>query len=144
MFVDRTVSPTYVVDAARATRVVIERGLPSGLYHCVNSGLCTWWEFAEEAARVLGRRPRLVPDHAGRGAAARETAEILRAVEREACKPGRHDARLARRAAAFWSPAWTVAQFDSDRYRSNSSTKSATSRPTARQAVRPGDSMPAA
>jgi dTDP-4-dehydrorhamnose reductase len=61
VFVDRTVSPTFVVDAAAATRMVIERALPPGLYHCVNSGRCTWWEFAEEAARLLGLPARLIP-----------------------------------------------------------------------------------
>ena len=61
VFVDRTVSPTYVVDAAVATRAIVEGAVPSGLYHCVNSGRCTWWEFAEEAARLLGRPARLKP-----------------------------------------------------------------------------------
>ena len=61
VFVDRTVSPTYVVDAAAATRIIIERALPFGLYHCVNSGRCTWWELAEEAARLLDRPARLKP-----------------------------------------------------------------------------------
>ena len=61
VFVDRTVSPTYVVDAAAATRAIIERAVPSGLYHCVNSGHCTWWQLAEEAARVMGRPARLQP-----------------------------------------------------------------------------------
>ena len=61
VFADRTVSPTHVVDAAAATRAIIERALPSGVYHCVNSGHCTWLELAEEAARMLGRRPRLKP-----------------------------------------------------------------------------------
>src|SRR5262249_43393987 len=40
VFVDRTVSPTYVVDAARATRRLLEHGAAPGLYHCVNSGSC--------------------------------------------------------------------------------------------------------
>lgn len=53
-FVDRTVSPTFVIDAARATRELIEQEAEPGLYHCVNSGSCTWLEFAEEAARQLG------------------------------------------------------------------------------------------
>jgi dTDP-4-dehydrorhamnose reductase len=53
VFEDRTVSPTYIPDAARATRELLERALPSGLYHCVNSGFCTWLEFATEAARLL-------------------------------------------------------------------------------------------
>lgn len=62
VFEDRTVSPTYVVDAARATRQVVEsvrgggRGvvMTPGLYHCVNSGRCTWLELARELARQLG------------------------------------------------------------------------------------------
>ena len=59
VFEDRTVSPTYVLDAARATRTLVESGAPHGLYHCVNSGVCTWLEFAQEAARQLGVEPRL-------------------------------------------------------------------------------------
>jgi dTDP-4-dehydrorhamnose reductase len=60
-FEDRTVSPTYIIDAARATRVLLERRAPAGLYHCVNSDHCTWIEFARELARQLGVEPRLVP-----------------------------------------------------------------------------------
>jgi dTDP-4-dehydrorhamnose reductase len=59
VFEDRTISPTYIPDAARAVRHVIEHGPPAGLYHCVNSGRCTWVEFAEELARQLGVEPRL-------------------------------------------------------------------------------------
>src|SRR5262245_61828983 len=59
VFEDRTVSPTYVIDAARATRALIEGRAPAGLYHCVNSGCCTWLEFAREAARLLGVDGRL-------------------------------------------------------------------------------------
>jgi dTDP-4-dehydrorhamnose reductase len=54
VFVDRTVSPTYVIDAATATRQILERRAPTGLYHCVSSGWCTWADFAREAARLLG------------------------------------------------------------------------------------------
>ena len=62
VFEDRTVSPTYIMDAARATLQLVEldRAAP-GLYHCVNSGHCTWLEFAHELARQLGVEPRLVP-----------------------------------------------------------------------------------
>jgi dTDP-4-dehydrorhamnose reductase len=60
VFEDRTVSPTYVIDAARATRHVLERRPPAGLYHCVNTGHCTWLEFAQELARQLGTEPRLI------------------------------------------------------------------------------------
>jgi len=58
VFGDRTVSPTYVADASKATRLLLERGSAPGLYHCVNSGSATWREVAEEAARLLGVEPR--------------------------------------------------------------------------------------
>ena len=64
VFVDRTVTPTYIPDAARATRHLLETRAAPGLYHCVNSGLCTWFEFAQEMARQLGEpewEARLVP-----------------------------------------------------------------------------------
>ncbi len=61
VFTDRTVSPSYVHDVARATRSLIESAAAPGLYHCVNSGHGTWWEVAEEIARQVGVEPRLVP-----------------------------------------------------------------------------------
>jgi dTDP-4-dehydrorhamnose reductase len=61
VFEDRTVSPTYVVDAARATRHLVEHDAPVGLYHCVNSGHGTWHDVALELAGQLGVTPRLVP-----------------------------------------------------------------------------------
>jgi len=54
VFEDRTVSPTFVTDAAHATRRLLETESAPGLYHCVNSGRCTWLEFAETLARQLG------------------------------------------------------------------------------------------
>ncbi|HEV8346591.1 MAG TPA: dTDP-4-dehydrorhamnose reductase [Vicinamibacterales bacterium] len=61
VFVDRTITPTFVLDAARATRQLLQSPAPAGLYHCVNSGVCTWLEFAQELAHQLGIEPRLVP-----------------------------------------------------------------------------------
>jgi len=63
-FEDRTISPTYVIDAARATRQLVESSAPAGLYHCVNSGHCTWLELAQALAQQLGgaeMSSRLVP-----------------------------------------------------------------------------------
>jgi dTDP-4-dehydrorhamnose reductase len=60
-FTDRVVSPTYIIDAARATRQLIEGGAPYGLYHCVNSECCTWFDFACELARQLGVPPLVTP-----------------------------------------------------------------------------------
>jgi dTDP-4-dehydrorhamnose reductase len=61
VFVDRTVSPGYTADVARATRELLARGAPPGLYHCVNSGTATWVEIAEEAARLLDRPLTIKP-----------------------------------------------------------------------------------
>jgi dTDP-4-dehydrorhamnose reductase len=61
VFEDRTVSPTYIIDAAKATLQLVEQSAPPGLYHCVNAGHCTWLEFARELARQLNVEPRLVP-----------------------------------------------------------------------------------
>jgi len=61
VFEDRIVSPTYVIDAARATLWLLEHAAPPGLYHCVNSGHCTWLELARELADQLNESRRLVP-----------------------------------------------------------------------------------
>jgi dTDP-4-dehydrorhamnose reductase len=53
-FSDRTVSPSHVADIAKATRDVIERRSPSGVYHCVNTGMATWLEVAERLREWSG------------------------------------------------------------------------------------------
>ena len=55
VFVDRTVSPSYVVDVAEATHALVASGTASGLYHCVNAGACSWHDIATEIARLLGK-----------------------------------------------------------------------------------------
>jgi len=61
IFVDRTVTPAYVYDVAQATRALVGTGAATGLYHCVNSGACSWQDVALEIARLLGRDARLRP-----------------------------------------------------------------------------------
>lgn len=60
VFVDRVVSPAYVVDIASATRHLLASDAPAGVYHCVNAGHATWHDVAAEAARLLRVEPRLV------------------------------------------------------------------------------------
>jgi len=60
-FADRTVSPSYVVDVARATRALIESSAPFGLYHCVNSGYATWYGLAAAIARAAGVNTDIMP-----------------------------------------------------------------------------------
>ena len=61
VFVDRTVTPSYVVDVAEATVRLVEIGPPTGVYHCVNSGVTTWFDLAKELAAMLHRDVALVP-----------------------------------------------------------------------------------
>jgi dTDP-4-dehydrorhamnose reductase len=97
VFEDRTVTPTSVVDAARATRALVERGAAPGLYHCVNSGSCTWLELAREAARQLGLTPTLE--------IVRVADVVLRAARPKYCALS--NARLAR--AGVVMPSWQEA-----------------------------------
>ena len=53
-FTDRTVSPSHVADVARATRELVERQAPGGVYHCVNTGMATWLEVAERLREWSG------------------------------------------------------------------------------------------
>ena len=62
VFQDRVVSPSFVDDVVTATRCVLTRPAPSGVYHCVNSGFTTWLDLAREIERVVNvDASRLVP-----------------------------------------------------------------------------------
>jgi len=94
VFEDRTVTPSYVIDAAWATRRLIESRAAPGLYHCVNSGQCTWLEFAHELARQLGVEPRF--------AAVRMADVVLRAARPQFCALSNEKLR----AAGIEMPSW--------------------------------------
>ena len=48
---DQTVSPTYAGDLANAVSQVLQSDAPAGLYHAVDEGAVTWFDFATEALR---------------------------------------------------------------------------------------------
>ena len=52
-FVDGILSATYLPDVASATRMLLASRAPSGTYHCVNTGYCTWAELASAIATQL-------------------------------------------------------------------------------------------
>ena len=60
-FYDRKVSPAHVDDVAAATRRLVEKKAPSGIWHCVNSGFATWHELAIEIVRLLGSPSNVIP-----------------------------------------------------------------------------------
>jgi dTDP-4-dehydrorhamnose reductase len=94
VFIDRTVTPSYVVDVAAATLHLLESHSPHGLYHCVNSGVTTWFALAAETARLLGAAARLV---------AMPVADVpMRASRPKYCALA--NGKLA--AAGFAMPAW--------------------------------------
>ena len=86
-FTDRVVSPSYVVDVASATRAVLERKAPYGLYHCVNSGSATWFVLAREVAQLLRRKPRLVPVAVADVSSGRNVLSIARYPTRHSNRP---------------------------------------------------------
>jgi dTDP-4-dehydrorhamnose reductase len=57
---DQRCTPSYTADVADATVQLIARGA-TGLFHVVNSGDCTWYEFAAELFRLSGLKPDLTP-----------------------------------------------------------------------------------
>jgi len=94
VFVDRTVSPSYVVDVAEATWMLLTTRAPHGIYHAVNSGATTWHALAQEAARILGLQAELVP--------VRVADVPMRAKRPQYCALS--NARLA--SAGFVMPRW--------------------------------------
>ncbi len=57
---DERGSPTYAPDLARFTRELIINKTPYGIYHGANSGSCSWYEWAEEIFKHIGKSPKLI------------------------------------------------------------------------------------
>jgi dTDP-4-dehydrorhamnose reductase len=51
---DRIGSPTYSADLAEAIYCAIEEDIPSGIYHMVNRGAVSWWEFCSHMLEAAG------------------------------------------------------------------------------------------
>lgn len=63
---DQVVSPTYTVDLAKAVLKLIEHPqLVPGIYHLVNEGECTWFEFTEVIYESMGLNINLRPVNRG-------------------------------------------------------------------------------
>jgi len=62
---DQTVSPTYAFDAAQAIKEILEKKLPFGIYHVVNAGHCTWYDFAKEIAKQIKSKTSMLPCASG-------------------------------------------------------------------------------
>lgn len=58
---DQTMSPTGAEDVARVMVRMLRDGCPPGLYHVVNAGSATWFEFAREIVRRAGVEAEVAP-----------------------------------------------------------------------------------
>ncbi|MFH1226330.1 MAG: dTDP-4-dehydrorhamnose reductase [Planctomycetota bacterium] len=54
-------SPTYTYDAALKIKEMLKADMPSGIYHLTNSGSCSWYEFAQEIAKLAGLKAKIEP-----------------------------------------------------------------------------------
>jgi dTDP-4-dehydrorhamnose reductase len=57
---DQWVSPTYSVDLGRAIGLLM-RASAQGIFHVVNSGACTWYQFACRIVQWTGSRSTVTP-----------------------------------------------------------------------------------
>ena len=65
---EQVVAPTSTEDLSRAVfALVAHPWLTPGIYHLVNEGACSWYEFTREIVRVIGAQVEVVPvDRGGR------------------------------------------------------------------------------
>ena len=62
---DQTMSPTATADVARILLRMLVDGCEPGLYHVVNGGSATWFEFAREIIRLAGVEAAVTPCSSG-------------------------------------------------------------------------------
>jgi dTDP-4-dehydrorhamnose reductase len=58
---DQFGSPTYAKDLAERVREMIEEDRESGIYHVVNSEVCSWYDFARKIFEMSGLQPSIKP-----------------------------------------------------------------------------------
>ncbi|NHI94815.1 MAG: dTDP-4-dehydrorhamnose reductase [Candidatus Lokiarchaeota archaeon] len=59
---DQTISPTYTGDLSKAILKLISHPSKSnGIYHLINEGSCTWYEFTKEIFQIMNIYIELIP-----------------------------------------------------------------------------------
>jgi dTDP-4-dehydrorhamnose reductase len=66
---DQVVSPTYTGDLSKAVLRLIEHpGFAPGIFHLVNEGKCSWFEFTKAIYDIMGMSVKVRPvDRSGKG-----------------------------------------------------------------------------
>lgn len=63
---DQTMSPTATADVAPVVMRMLAEGCAPGIYHVVNSGTATWFDFAQEIIRRAAIRATIAPCATGK------------------------------------------------------------------------------
>jgi dTDP-4-dehydrorhamnose reductase len=59
---EQIVSPTYTEDLSLATLSLIEsHKLECGIFHLINEGVCSWYDFTKVVYEIMGLRAELIP-----------------------------------------------------------------------------------
>lgn len=58
---DMSITPTYTKNAAEMIKKILNEKLPTGVYHCSNSGHCSWYDFAKSIFTLVGLDADLYP-----------------------------------------------------------------------------------
>ena len=58
---EQVIAPTSTDDLSRAVLALLEKSPQPGIYHLVNEGSCSWYEFTREIVRLAGGKSEVVP-----------------------------------------------------------------------------------
>jgi dTDP-4-dehydrorhamnose reductase len=74
---DQVFAPTAARDMAARILLLLERGVPSGIYHVANAGFCSWFELARKTFELAGIQAQLSPRPSGEGPVRRPKCSVL-------------------------------------------------------------------
>lgn len=100
---DQHGQPTWTVDVADLLVRLLSAGVPGGTYHATSSGWTSWYEFAMEVVRAVGRDPDMVEPT--------DSASFVRPAPRPAWSVLAHDSLKAVGVAPIgaWRQRWAEA-----------------------------------
>ena len=58
---DQIGKPTFTKDLAEKTKAILDQEAPFGIYHVVNEGTCSWYDFAKKIFEIKGLTINLKP-----------------------------------------------------------------------------------
>lgn len=58
---EQVISPTYAGDLSRATLKLLDSGADPGIYHLINEGYCSWYEFTKELFELAEIKKEIRP-----------------------------------------------------------------------------------